>query len=99
MAHGPVQGIVHGGPTTMASHRAQRSLVERSLRSTVAHQRWRNGESISGLTGHGRQCGSRATVVKKRRRRHSVWAVLGHGEKRRRAGRGAVKTGWGITLL
>jgi hypothetical protein len=23
MAHGPAQGVVHGGPTTMASHRAQ----------------------------------------------------------------------------
>jgi hypothetical protein len=36
--------LVHGGPTTMASHRARRSLFERSLRGMVARRRSRNGE-------------------------------------------------------
>jgi hypothetical protein len=53
----------------------------------VARQRWRNGEtgareSISGLTGA----------------RAAVWAVLGHGERRRRAGRGAVEDGEALPL-
>jgi hypothetical protein len=39
MAHGPAQGTVHGGPTTMAGHRARWSSAEQLLRGTVAH--WR----------------------------------------------------------
>jgi hypothetical protein len=56
MAHGPAQGTVHGGPTTMANHRARWSSAERPLRGTVARLRWRatgrglHMESISGLT-------------------------------------------------
>jgi hypothetical protein len=38
-------------------------------------------------------------MVKRRRWWHSVRAELKHGERRRRAGRGAVKTRWGIMLL
>jgi hypothetical protein len=36
MAHGPAQGTVHGGPTTMASHRTQQSSAEWPLRGTAA---------------------------------------------------------------
>jgi hypothetical protein len=44
MTHGPAQGAVHGGPTTVAGHRARWSSAERLLRGTVAHRRWCNGE-------------------------------------------------------
>jgi hypothetical protein len=38
-----------------------------------------------------RWCGDRATAVKKRWRKFSVQAALGHSEKRRRMGRGVVE--------
>jgi hypothetical protein len=67
---------------------------------TMAQRRERSMGSLSQASlGHVRWHGDRATVVKKWRWRHSVRAALGHGEKRRRAGRGAAKTGWGIALL
>jgi hypothetical protein len=37
-------------------------------------------------------------MVNKRRRRQSVRAALGHGEKTRRAGRGAVENGEALHL-
>jgi hypothetical protein len=43
--------------------------------------------------------GGRATAVQNRRRRHSVEAMLERREKRREAGRGAVKPGGGAHLL
>jgi hypothetical protein len=46
-----------------------------------------------------RRRGGRATVVQNRRRRHSVEAMLERREKRREAGRGAVKPGGGARLL
>jgi hypothetical protein len=36
MAHGSAQGVVHGEPTTMASHRAQRSSAEWPLQGAAA---------------------------------------------------------------
>jgi hypothetical protein len=36
MAHGPAQGMVHGGPTTMAGHRAQWSTAEWPLQAVAA---------------------------------------------------------------
>jgi hypothetical protein len=41
--------------------------------------------------GRRRDGNGRASVENNRRRRHSVRVVLGHGEKRREAGRGPVK--------
>jgi hypothetical protein len=41
--------------------------------------------------GWQRDGNDRASVENNRRRRRSVWAVLGRGEKRREAGRGPVK--------
>jgi hypothetical protein len=43
--------------------------------------------------------GDRATVVKTRRQRRSVRAMLKRGEKRREVWRGAVKPGGGARLL
>jgi hypothetical protein len=43
--------------------------------------------------------GGRVTAVPNRRRRRSVRAMLKRGEKRREAGRGAVKPGGGARLL
>jgi hypothetical protein len=60
---------------------------------------WCTGSPSQASPGRGRQCGDRATAVKKRWRRRSVRAALGRGEKRRRVGRGATKTGQGIALL
>jgi hypothetical protein len=48
--------------------------------------------------GQRRGGSDRATVVKKRRRKHLVRAALGCGEKRRGAGRGAVEGGDGLPL-
>jgi hypothetical protein len=45
-----------------------------------------------------RQCGGRAMAVKKRQRRHLVWAALGCREKRRREGRGVVENGGALPL-
>jgi hypothetical protein len=45
--------------------------------------------------GRRRDGTGRASVGKKWQRRHSVWAVLGRGEKRRGEGRGAVESGDG----
>jgi hypothetical protein len=36
MVHGPLRGVVRGGPTTMAGHRAQWSSTEWPLRGAVA---------------------------------------------------------------
>jgi hypothetical protein len=36
MAHGLAQGVVHGGPTTMAGHRAQWSSAEWPLRGSAS---------------------------------------------------------------
>jgi hypothetical protein len=44
MAHGPAQGVVHSGPTTMAGHRARWSLAMRPLWDMVARRMWHNGE-------------------------------------------------------
>jgi hypothetical protein len=54
------------------------------------------GEGCTGSSSRAspwrrRQCRSRATAVMKWQRRCSVQAALGCGEKRRRAGRGAVE--------
>jgi hypothetical protein len=48
--------------------------------------------------GRGRWCGDRAMVVKKRWWWCSVQAVPGHGEKRRRVGRGAVEDGGALPI-
>jgi hypothetical protein len=55
-----------------------------------------HGESIFGLTRARAERGGRVMAVKKWWRRHLVRATLGRGEKRRRAGRGAVENsdGW-----
>jgi hypothetical protein len=49
--------------------------------------------------GRGRQCGDRETTVKKWWWRHSLRAVLGLGEKRRRAGRGVVENGGSLPYI
>jgi hypothetical protein len=56
----------------------------------------KKGEGIAvSLTGckrgRRRDENGQASVGNNRQRRRSVWAVLGHGEKRREAGRGPVK--------
>jgi hypothetical protein len=51
------------------------------------------GSPSRASPARGRQCGGRAMAVKKRHRRHSVRAALGHGVKIRREGRGAVEDG------
>jgi hypothetical protein len=56
------------------------------------------GSPFRASPGHGWQCGGRVTVVKKWRRRRSVRLALGHREKRRRAGRGAVEDGEALPL-
>jgi hypothetical protein len=62
---------------------------------------WGEGCALSpsqASPGRGRWCGDRATVVKKRWWQYPVRAVLGHGEKRRRVGRGAVDDGRALPL-
>jgi hypothetical protein len=48
--------------------------------------------------GRRRGGGDQATVVKKRQRKRSVWAALGHGGKRRGAGRGAMEDDGALPL-
>jgi hypothetical protein len=56
-------------------------------------ERGEHGESVLGFTG------ARATVVKKRWRKHSMRAVLGCGQKRTGAGGGAVEDGEANVML
>jgi hypothetical protein len=77
----------------------ERAMVgRRGLTGGGAMERGVHRVSISGLTGRGWQCGDRAMAVKMWWWRHSVWVVLGRGEKRRRAGRGAVEYDWALRL-
>jgi hypothetical protein len=56
------------------------------------------GSPSQASPGRGRKGGGQAMVLKKRRRRRSVRAAPGRGEKRRRAGRGAVEDGEALPL-
>jgi hypothetical protein len=61
------------------------------------------GEGFTGSPSRasprrGRQCGGRATAVKKWQRRRSVRAALGHGESSRRARRGAMEDDGALPL-
>jgi hypothetical protein len=56
------------------------------------------GSPSRASPGHGWRHGDRAMAVKKWRWRRSVRVVLGHGGKRRRAGRGAVENGGPLPL-
>jgi hypothetical protein len=56
--------------------------------------------SLTGCKrGQQRDGNGRASVGNNRRRRRSVRAALGHGEKRREAGRGLVKPEGGARIL
>jgi hypothetical protein len=89
-------------------HGRLKNSPEIGLAAVLGHDRsletaqWREGctESPSRASpGRGWWCGDRATVVKRRRRWHSIRAVLEHGEKRRRAGRGEVEDGGSLPFI
>jgi hypothetical protein len=64
------------------------------MRGTSPRLRKKGEETTVSLTdckrGRQRDGNGRASVGNNQRRRRSVWAVLGHGEKRREVGRGPV---------
>jgi hypothetical protein len=73
------------------------------MRGTSPRLRKKGEEMTVILTsckrGRRRDGNDRASVGNNRRRRRSMWAVLGHGEKRREARRGPVKPEGGASLL
>jgi hypothetical protein len=99
--HGPGPQLMdHGGagpPWTLDRGSSAMTSPELDLAAAPGHvdssvmvqRRERSTRSPSRASpGHERQRGDRATAVKKRRRKRSVWAMLGRGEKRSGGGGG-----------
>jgi hypothetical protein len=109
--HGPGPQLVdHGGasPRWILDRGSVMTSPELGLMATLGHsgssamaqRRERSTGSPSRASpGRGRRRGDQATVVKKWWWRRSMWATLGHGEKRRRTGRGAVEDGEAGVML
>jgi hypothetical protein len=106
----PIHGLVDlGRPLSMVDHRQclgggspEDGQNGASVRETSLWLR-KKGEGtaviLTGCRRRWRRGGSdRAMVVKKRWRKHTVQAVLGHGENGRGAARGAVEDGDGLRL-
>jgi hypothetical protein len=93
---GPRAAPVHGGPWTRLRRRLIGGQLEWRPRewnlTTVEEEGGGNRDEPHRLQeGRRRDANGRASMGNNRWRRRSVWAVLGHGEKRREVGRGPVK--------
>jgi hypothetical protein len=90
---------VHSSWTTVASELGLTAALGHGGSSAMTQRRESStGSPSQASPGCGRQCGDQATAVKKWRWRHSVRAALGHGEKRKGAGRGAMLDGGALHL-
>jgi hypothetical protein len=78
--HGQPQSSTELGQAAAPGHGGSPEVAQRGEGCT--------GSPSRASPGRGRQCGGHATTVKKQRRRRSVRAALGSGERGRRAGRG-----------
>jgi hypothetical protein len=99
---GPTAARIEGGPGcdgALTGSRPPAAPVRQSSPAGAQQREESTGSSARASPGLRRRQGGRATAVKARWHRCSVRVLLRRGERRKEAGRGAVKLGGGARLL